>query len=219
MADATPPPPKVPVQYVADDYKEVNPYVPFAFYNQPMLTLMEEQAKGTWSPNKWTKAVDIYNQAANIGTKYENFSKTWFNEHGNPTIGYGGRDVDPRYIGKKEISQQEALDLMLGGYKERDKQLMKYPAYQAMTPNQKAGFLDLAYTLGNGNFGSYTDMSHYLTDAKYIPQIIQNIPSFRKQNGVIRKGLERRRADEANLMLQKDQEQEYLPIFVKGYGY
>jgi GH24 family phage-related lysozyme (muramidase) len=97
--------------------------------------------------------------------------------------------------------------------------MKKYPAYQAMTPNEKGAFLDFTYNITDGNgLSKYTDLNYYLKDKKYIPQIIQLMPAFRKGGGVIKEGLERRRADDMNLALQRDSKN-YLPIFYKGGGY
>jgi len=220
MADATPPPPKVPVQYPAiGNYKQTTPYIEPEFYTQDMLKLMEQRADPNYTPDKstWSRALSIYEQASNIGTKYEGFKPEWYKDaKGNWTIGYGGRDNDPNYSSipsNGKITQQEAYAKMLQGYESKEQQLLKYPAYLAMSPNEKAGLLDMVYNIGNVN--SYTDLTHYLKDPKNIHKVIELMPSFRRANGEVLEGLTRRRADDMNLALQKEQDKAYLPMFVK----
>lgn len=221
MADATPPPKlKVPQQYPAiGNYRQTTPYIAPAYYTQDMLKLMEERADPKYKQDEktWSRALSTQEQASSIGTKYEGFRPEWYKDSkGNWTIGYGGRDNDPNYASiprDGKITQQEAYAKMLETYQSKEQQLLKYPAYRAMSPNEKAGLLDMVYNIGNVN--SYTDLTKYLNEPKNIHKVIELIPSFRRANGEVLEGLERRRADDMNLALQKDQNKTYLPLFVK----
>lgn len=221
MPDAPPPSKlKVPQQYPAiGNYQQTTPYIAPEFYTQDMLTLMQQRADPKYKADTstWSRALNIYEQASNIGTKYEGFKPEWYKDvKGNWTIGYGGRDNDPNYASiprDGKITQQQAYAKMLEGYQSKEKQLLKYPAYKSMSANEKAGLLDMVYNIGN--VSSYTDLSAYLKQPKNIHKIIELVPSFRKASGEVLEGLERRRADDMRLMLQKEQDKAYLPIFVK----
>jgi GH24 family phage-related lysozyme (muramidase) len=184
-----------------------------------MLKLMEQRADPKYVPDKsnWSRALSVYEQASSVGTKYEGFKPQWYQDvKGNWTIGYGGRDNDPNYSGiprDGKITQQEAYKKMIETYQAKEQQLLKYPAYKAMSPNEKAGLLDMVYNIGN--VGSYTDLTRYLNEPKNIHKVIELIPSFRRASGEVLEGLERRRADDMNLALQKDPTKTYLPLFVK----
>lgn len=202
------------------DFKQKLPYIPPKYFTEDFMDLMREHTSIT-DTSSWAKDADPFKQAANIAVEYEHYAPTWERDPtGKLTIGYGGRDNDPRYDGMKSIDKLTAYNMMQGGFSSRHEVMMKkYPAYAAMNPNERGAFLDFTYNFSNGNIAKDNpDLLHYLSDKKYIPQIIQLMPDYRLGEGRILNGLERRRADDVNLALQKDSK-EYLPLFYKGGGY
>ena len=117
MADAPPPPPpRVPKDYPDPSYVgRTTPYIAPKYYTQDMLELMEQRASPDYVPNKklWSKPVNIFDQAATVGTKFEGFlPKIKPDVDGIGTIGYGGKVNDPKYTGLTNITKEIAYAKM-----------------------------------------------------------------------------------------------------------
>jgi GH24 family phage-related lysozyme (muramidase) len=155
------------------------------------------------------RKVDPVNQAGRIAIKYEGFMPKPYEDNSQMSIGYGTKALDT----DTEITKAEALRRMEEDFRKRHQLMLNtYPAYRAMNPNTQGGVLDTAYNVGG--FSKSPVMKQLLQNPANIPYIIQELPSYRKEDGVVNAGLERRRAEDVRLAIDPN-DKEYFPSFVK----
>lgn len=212
MADKSTPKVLEPIFLPPADYKPKTPFIkPFSVegydYNGSINSIPTREPLD--------RKVSAVQQASAIGRKYEKFiPRLYDDKEGVPTIGYGQTVNIPK---SGTISEQDAFKWMLNRYEKNNSQLLRYPLYRAANENVRGGILDLSYNIGtNFQAEGRDDLAHYMSDPKYIPQVIQLMTAYRKgQNtGKTYEGLERRRADDVRLALTKDDVQ-YFPYYMK----
>lgn len=154
------------------------------------------------------KKVSAVNQAGSIGLAYEGFSPEAYWDKDHYSIGYGTHS----FKGER-ISEPEARKRMQNAYQERHTMMLnKYQGYREANPNVQGGILDAVYNLKS--ISKYPYIDRYLRSSSTMPYAIQELPSFRRADGVISNGLERRRADDFRLATTKE-DINYLPVFMK----
>lgn len=177
-------------------------YVAPAFYEAGLKEKLQNLSAASFFKN-----VTAVNQAGTIGRKYEKFSATPYWDVNRYSIGYG-TEVKK---GDRKITEQEALTRMQVDLEARHKRLLgQYAGYSASNPNVQGAVLDLDYNVGDLKRFNY--MPKFLAKPETMPYAIQEIPSFRKADGEVLRGLEKRRADEMRLALDPE-DKEYLPIY------
>lgn len=162
------------------------------------------------------KKVTAVNQAGKIGLSYEGFSSVPYWDVDHYSIGYGTAAGD-----LKTISEPDARKSMENHLNTLHQTLQKnYAGYGASNPNVQGAVLDAAYTLPKMSL--YPWISKFLKSKDTMPYAIQELPSFRKVKvtdpvtkevkSVVRRGLEKRRADEFRLATTNEDE-DYKPSY------
>ena len=198
------------------DWQKANPMFlqpPVAEYRQsdyvvPALydTGLKEKLQNL-AASSFFKKVTAVNQAGTIGRKYENFSAVPYWDVNRYSIGYG-TEVKK---GDRKITEQEALNRMQVDLEARHKRLLsQYSGYSASNPNVQGAVLDLDYNVGDLSRFKY--MPKFLAKPETMPYAIQEIPTFRRADGEVLRGLEKRRADEVRLAVDPN-DKEYLPVY------
>lgn len=143
----------------------------------------------------------ISQQGLHLIKKWEGFrSKPYLDAAGVPTIGYGntfypdGRKVS---LLDKEISFSEAEQLLLVVVKTFEKAVNRLVT-STLTQHQFDALVSLCYNIGTGNFQK-SRLLKLVNQNPNDPEIYTEFLKHNKSKGVVLKGLQRRREDEANL--------------------
>lgn len=184
-------------------YNREKSYVPPIYFDEGVRERLQNPAAA-----EFFKKVSAVNQAGAIGLKYEGFNPKAYWDVDHYSIGYGTKSFKG-----ETIDEPEARKRMQQGYEERHSMMLnKYKGYKESNPNVQGGVLDAVYNLKN--LENYTNLPKYLSSKETMPYAIQELPSFRRADGQIKNGLERRRADDFRLATTNE-DTNYLPVFMK----
>jgi lysozyme len=121
------------------------------------------------------------------------------------TIGYGstrGLDGNPVRSNHRDITQLEADQLLTRDLKRFEIHVRRLVAPIPLNPNQFGAMVSICFNIGPGRFRAAT-FRQKLIRYDYLG-CAENLWQYRRSNGIIRRGLVRRRASEKRLFLNEN---------------
>lgn len=185
------------------NYDREKSYVPPIYFEEGVRERLQNPTAA-----EFFKKASAVNQAGAIGLQYEGFNPKAYWDKDHYSIGYGTQSIKG-----ESIDEPEARKRMKQAYEERHSMMLnKYKGYREANPNIQGGILDTVYNIKS--IEKYPNINRYLKSTETMPYAIQELPSFRRADGEIKNGLERRRADDFRLATTKE-DIKYLPVFMK----
>jgi lysozyme len=119
------------------------------------------------------------------------------------TIGWGSTLIDGKPVPKGlKITVEQAEKLLQEDIARFEAGVKKLLVVEKLTPNQYAAIVSFCYNVGLGNFGKSTLLKKIKANPS-DPTIAAEFLKWTRSNGVVLKGLERRREAEAVLYFKK----------------